>query len=218
MKMGVFIKAECSNKSQPLLAVVSSTFIYHQFVAGIFTIRPQRVVRNEDDGLKEQRRGSPTFSSSGGLQLFTHWRWTVASTQISQRPVCCCRCGRCTRPWRDKTKPLGAARRCTGQEFLVSLPWRQPAALLQVALQLPGRSQQQAQVRRRRLDGAGGELGVVLHAHEVRVLWGGGVTDELTPGDQRIHLGAVALPSSSMISIRSPSMSWPTKRKPLSSK
>lgn len=50
------------------------------------------------------------------------------------------------------------------------LPWRQPAALLQVALQLPGGGQQQAEVRWRRLDGPGGELGVVLDPHEVRVV------------------------------------------------
>lgn len=49
-------------------------------------------------------------------------------------------------------------------------PGRQTAAFLQVALQLPGRGQQQAQVRRRRLDGPRRELRVVLHTHEVRVV------------------------------------------------
>lgn len=51
-------------------------------------------------------------------------------------------------------------------------PWRQATSLLQVALQLPSGRQEQAEVRRRGLDGPGRELRVVLHPHKVGVLWG----------------------------------------------
>lgn len=47
------------------------------------------------------------------------------------------------------------------------VPWRELAALGQVALELPGGGQQEAEVRRRGFDGPGGELRMELHAHEV---------------------------------------------------
>ena len=53
------------------------------------------------------------------------------------------------------------------QDKMLTLPWRETAALLEEAWQLASGGQQQTKVGGGRLDWAGGELGVVLDANKV---------------------------------------------------
>lgn len=105
-----------------------------------------------------------------------------------------------------------------------SSPWREAAALVQVAVEFSRRGQQETEIRRRGFDGPWGEFWMVLHSDEVTMIWNNnnGLIDLHAASFNSMWIGvfnvAFHSPSSSMTSILSPSTSWPTKWRPCFSK